>query len=210
MLFPDTGYSLNGDFLTYWRANGSLPVFGMPINSARQGTNGVSQWLERARFELHPNQPAPYKVLLGRLGAEALEQQGRPWQSLPKGEPRAAHYFAETGHAIAPEFWEYWSSHGIQDLVLTAEQQSLALFGFPISEAQMERSASGDLVLTQWFERARFEYHPDNPPAYRVLLGRLGAELATVQSQTGTMGTTTWWSTALPDGSDTRFLFVCG
>jgi hypothetical protein len=30
----------------------------------------------------------------------------------------------------------------------------------------MERIASGDLVLTQWFEQARFEYHPDNPAAY--------------------------------------------
>ena len=37
--------------------------------------------------------------------------------------------------------------------------------------------ASGDQVLMQWFERARFEYHPENPAAYRVLLGRLGVEV---------------------------------
>jgi hypothetical protein len=30
--------------------------------------------------------------------------------------------------------------------------------------------------MTQWFERARFEYHPNNPDPYKVLLGRLGAE----------------------------------
>ena len=41
----------------------------------------------------------------------------------------------------------------------------------------MEANSSGDMVLTQWFERARFEYHPGNPEPYRVLLGRLGAEL---------------------------------
>ena len=41
----------------------------------------------------------------------------------------------------------------------------------------MEVNASGDRVLTQWFERARFEYHPNNPTRDRVLLGRLGAEL---------------------------------
>jgi hypothetical protein len=40
----------------------------------------------------------------------------------------------------------------------------------------MERNSSGDNVLTQWFERARFEYHPNKPAQYRVLLGRLGAE----------------------------------
>ena len=31
-------------------------------------------------------------------------------------------------------------------------------------------------MLTQWFERARFEYHPNNPPEYQVLLGLLGNE----------------------------------
>ena len=41
----------------------------------------------------------------------------------------------------------------------------------------MEVNASGTRVLTQWFERARFEYHPENPAAYRVLLGRLGVEV---------------------------------
>ena len=35
----------------------------------------------------------------------------------------------------------------------------------------------GQPFLVQWFERARFEWHPDNPTAYRVLLGRLGAEV---------------------------------
>ena len=55
--------------------------------------------------------------------------------------------------------------------------EALALFGYPVSEAQMERNSSGDMVLTQWFERARFEYHPHNPAAYQVLLGRLGAEV---------------------------------
>ena len=32
--------------------------------------------------------------------------------------------------------------------------------------------------LTQWFERASFEFHGNNPDPYRVLLGRLGDDLA--------------------------------
>jgi hypothetical protein len=59
----------------------------------------------------------------------------------------------------------------------TSLGENLALFGYPISEARIETNASGDHVLTQWFERARFEYHPTNPVTHRVLLGRLGAEL---------------------------------
>jgi hypothetical protein len=46
----------------------------------------------------------------------------------------------------------------------------------------------GTTVLAQWFERARFEWHPDNPAAYRVLLGRLGAEVAPSARSTGTGG----------------------
>jgi uncharacterized protein YkwD len=40
----------------------------------------------------------------------------------------------------------------------------------------METNQAGDRVLTQWFERARFEWHPDRPAEYRVLLGLLGRE----------------------------------
>ena len=47
----------------------------------------------------------------------------------------------------------------------------------PVSEAQMEPSSDGKLYLTQWHERARFEYHPENAGTpYEVLLGLLGAE----------------------------------
>ncbi|HZG65490.1 MAG TPA: hypothetical protein VEZ12_02030, partial [Herpetosiphonaceae bacterium] len=82
------------------------------------------------------------------------------------------------GHAIAPQFWGYYRSHGLEfgDRGMSM-RESLALFGYPVSEAQMETNADGHRVLTQWFERARFEYHPSNPATSRVLLGRLGAEL---------------------------------
>jgi uncharacterized protein YkwD len=50
----------------------------------------------------------------------------------------------------------------------------------PLSEAAPERSPTdGKTYLTQWFERARFEYHPEQAGTpYEVLLGLLGAELA--------------------------------
>jgi len=48
--------------------------------------------------------------------------------------------------------------------------------------------------LTQWFERARFEWHPDKPVEYKVLLGRLGDEVLRAASrlfaQHGVGGTT--------------------
>jgi hypothetical protein len=45
-----------------------------------------------------------------------------------------------------------------------ANREALALFGYPITEPAMETNSSGDTVLTQWFERARFECHPTIPP----------------------------------------------
>ena len=176
--FPETGYSVSGEFLNYWRANGGLPVFGYPIDSERQVDGQVAQWFERNRFELHTENKAPYNVLLGRIGAEALDRQGVDWQSLPKADASAPHYFKETGQAIAPQFWNYYRSHGLEfgDRGVSA-REALALFGYPISPARMETNAEGHTVLTQWFERARFEYHPNNAARYKVLLGRLGAQV---------------------------------
>ncbi len=184
-MFPETGYSLSGEFLNYWRANGALPIFGYPIAAEQQVNGQASQWFERARFELHPQNAAHYTVLLGRLGVEALERRNLNWQASPKASPDAPHYFNETGHAIAPQFWPYWQSHGLefdkQRSISTTE--SLALLGYPISEPQMELTASGAMVLTQWFERARLEYHPANAAPYTVLLGRLGTEQLAASGQ---------------------------
>jgi hypothetical protein len=184
LMFPETGYSLAGDFLAYWNTNGGLPVFGYPIDSARQVDGRTSQWLERARFESHPENAAPYNVQLGRLGVEVLEHQGRDWQSFAKASPDTPHYVPATGHAIAPQFWDTWRGRGLDfgDNGVS-ERESLALFGYPLSEPQMETNSSGNMVLTQWFERARFEYHPANPPATQVLFGRLGAERGAMQTR---------------------------
>jgi hypothetical protein len=40
----------------------------------------------------------------------------------------------------------------------------------------LETNADGHTVVTQYFERAVFEHHPDNSVEWRVLLRRLGAE----------------------------------
>ena len=184
LCFRETGQCMGVPLVSYWQGNGGLPVFGFPVAALAPETNAdtgavyLTQWFERNRLEVHPENAAPYRVLLGRLGAERLKQLGRDWTTLPKANPSAPHYFAVTGHAIAPQFWEYWSSHGL-DLGTpgVTAQESLALFGYPLSEPAQETNAAGDRVLTQWFERARFEYHPGLPAPYTVLLGLLGSEV---------------------------------
>ena len=170
-------------FASYWQANGGLPVFGLPLTPAKNQPVGDKtyrlQYFERARMELHPENTQPYDMLLGRLGVDQLLAQGRDWQTFPKADPGAPHYFAATGHAIAAQFWGFYSTHGLEfdgNKKAKSLAESIGLFGLPISEAQMEQGSDGNMYLTQWFERARFEYHPENQPPYDVLLGRLGAD----------------------------------
>ncbi len=188
--FPETEQCVHETFQTYWEQNGGLPVFGFATTAARQETNRdtgkqyLTQWFERNRLEYHPEQAAPYNILLGRLGEDRLLQLGVNWQTLPRerGPKSGCLWFAQTGHNVCDQassigFKTYWETHGLRSSALNAYDQSLALFGLPLTEPRMEKNASGDSVLTQWFERARFEYHPSKPQPYKVLLGLLGNEV---------------------------------
>jgi sortase (surface protein transpeptidase) len=181
--FRETGYCVAGRIREYWEQNGGLSVFGFPITPEQdervEDQPARAQWFERARFELHPENALPYDVLLGRLGVERLRGQGRDWKKFPHAEAGPdCRAFAETGHAICGAFLAAWQSNGLNfdgDPAIS-EPESLALFGLPLSDAQSERQSDGNVYLVQWFERARFELHPENAPPYDVLLGLLGSE----------------------------------
>jgi hypothetical protein len=186
--FPQVPDCITGRFASYWRDGGGLAVFGLPLTPSKKEQVGDQsyrvQYFERARFELHPELQRPYDVLLGRIGVDQLAAHGRDWATFAKGDPAAAHFFVETGHTIAPQFWGFWSTHGLEfdgNKKAISVPEAIALFGLPVSEAQMENGEDGNMYLTQWFERARFEYHPENQLPYDVLLGRLGAELVAQQ-----------------------------
>src|SRR6187549_1059317 len=75
-----------GRFLEIWNKQGSEQnstyVNGLPITAQRNeisltdGKTYSTQWFERARYEAHPENKAPYDVLLGRLGATKVEGRG--------------------------------------------------------------------------------------------------------------------------------------
>ncbi len=72
--------------------------------------------------------------------------------------------FPETGKTAGGLFLDYWQKHG-----------GLAQQGYPISEVIGEVSdLDGKPYTVQYFERAVFEYHPEEQPPYNVLLSQLG------------------------------------
>src|SRR5262249_42527081 len=85
---------------------------------------------------------------------------GLPESRVPPAQAlqQDAYYFARTGQSIAPEFRDYWETHG-----------GLQQFGYPLTQPTLLRG-----YRTQIFERAVFEYHPETTPTSAVLRRRLG------------------------------------
>jgi hypothetical protein len=73
--FKETGKSICGRFLEYWKQNGGVTQQGYPISNEFQEVSDLNgqaytvQYFERAVFEKHPENKAPYDVLLSQLGS---------------------------------------------------------------------------------------------------------------------------------------------
>jgi hypothetical protein len=189
--FSQTGHVLSGDFLTYWRDNGRLTFLGAPITEQFKDNGATIQYFEKARLELRGD-----TFSFGALGTEALTARGvdlneRPHRArLLRGdefdEPSTTpytrlapvafsgadaddhRYFAESGHTLNSSFKLAWEKN-----------DGLARYGLPLSEEFAEISPiDGKIYTTQYFERARFEYHPETANNYSVVLTPLGTSIA--------------------------------
>jgi|GEM_PF-6421811 len=170
--FGETGHSVQGRFLQYWNAHGGLAIQGYPISdplaeqSDQDGQTYVVQYFERAEFQLHQENQPPNDVLLSQLGAfryQALYPGGAAGQV---EDTVRAYRFLETGKTLGDSygFRTYWQRHG-----------GLAQFGLPLSgEFSEVNSHNGSNYQVQYFERAVFEYHPENQGENQVLLTQLG------------------------------------
>jgi hypothetical protein len=167
-----TGFRVSAHFTDFWRAHGGLPAFGYPITGERQevsptdGKTYIVQWFERTRFEWHPENAAPFNVLLGLMGRQLTVGRDFP-RVAPFANTAGRRFVPETGHSLSGRFLQYWTATG-----------GIAVYGYPISEPFTETSPTdGKPYTVQYFERARFEAHPENAPPFDVLLGLLGRQL---------------------------------
>ncbi|MDQ3930795.1 MAG: CAP domain-containing protein [Chloroflexota bacterium] len=175
IVVASTGKRVQGDFLATYERFGVERV-GYPVSDQVQENGMTVQYFERVRMEYHPELMAQgHSVLMSRLGADFT--QNTPFSRVqPFKSTRTQAYVKETGHSLSEPFLSYWKRNG-----------AVELFGYPLSEPMAQ-----DGMTVQWFERTRFEYHPElertgNPVQLthlgKAALERRGGQPATVAPQ---------------------------
>jgi hypothetical protein len=181
--FPQTGHWVAGVFKDRWLAEGGLARFGLPLTEAFTDDDahdrlliqvferGVMQFNNAAKLApgyaaLTPAEQLDWVAPLQLVGS--LVTAGRTFPTVaPFASTNDAWYFAATGHSLGGDFLAYWLTNG-----------GLAGFGYPISEPFQEQGADGIVRTVQYFERARFESHPEaTGTPYAIQLGQLGREV---------------------------------
>ncbi len=197
--FPQTGHSVSGAFARFFQSNGGLMIFGYPRTEAFQQNGRLVQWFQRDMFEEHPeNAGTPYEVQLRLLGSQLTAGRtfAHPAPSTPTPTPEATAEptataghtaagptaqptpvatatptptvaFPQTGYSVSFGFLQFFQAHG-----------GVNVFGYPISQELPEIGPDGQSHTVQYFQRARFEYHPEfNGTPYEVELGLLGDQI---------------------------------
>jgi photosystem II stability/assembly factor-like uncharacterized protein len=157
-----THHTLAEPFLSYWRTNGGLPVFGYPQTEAFQDGDHRPQYTDRALLEVIHGQ-----VQVAPLGRLLTARRHFPRLTPVASTPERL-YFPATGHTLSGRFLAYWQSH-----------RGATVLGAPISEVRVEGNGDGThhRYPLQWCERGRIEYHPEHAGTpYAIELGLLGIQ----------------------------------
>ena len=100
-------------------------------------------------------------LMLAAVSAPAGVVLAQPNTAALQSQQASCVYFQETSHSVCNGFLRYWQTYG-----------GVSIFGYPVSDEFIDNN-----MTIQYFERARFEWHPGSDPArWDVQLGRLGAE----------------------------------
>ena len=159
--------TLTGPFESYWKANGGLARFGMPLTGVFTTYDGfAAQWFERAVLTYDPHAAASDSVHTQQLGWVVMADRCSQAPFAQVSASGSGQYFPVTGHNLSGAFLAYWKGHN-----------GLAWYGYPLSEPFTERLGDGKDYLVQYFEQARLELHANND----VQVGLLGAELLAKQ-----------------------------
>jgi lipoprotein-anchoring transpeptidase ErfK/SrfK len=177
---PETGQTIDGVFLDFWRTNGGIANYGYPITPELDEDGRVVQYYQYARLEYWPDDPDGNVVHLGDIGLELrphmvlrtapvvtgggagttptntgneLAKMARAW--LPLGEKDASRPNTDTWRYV-PE-----TKHSVQFGFKTLWESTgeADYLGNPLSE---EFILSG--ITYQVFERGQLAWEQANDP----------------------------------------------
>ncbi len=158
--FPETGHWVSGPFWVWYQEHPqSQDVLQQPITEAFTDpqTGYQVQYFVGGRMELRPGDAGPTQVVITPLGLYYHEVA--PGIPLDYPIPDAAcRFFVETGHRVCYEFLKGFDALG-----------GLELLGYPVSEVEFQEE-----MLVQYFQLARLEWHPENPPGQQIVVTDLG------------------------------------
>jgi len=159
--FPESGRYVDEPFLTLFQDTGGLQLWGPPITEAFEDDGRLVQYFERGRIECAAGDQGTCEPSFSPLG-QLLGRQMPRVASVPEPMIRDAlcRYFPETGHNVCFSFLTYYLAQGGPEIL-----------GPPISELIVEQG-----VISQYFSRARIEWHVDAPVDEAMTLGALGYE----------------------------------
>src|SRR5256885_2589807 len=132
---------------------------------------------------LRPSSLLAALVLMTTLFGPLAPAQAAPQPAPAPPQPGFA-FFPQTGHNIGLKIKRFYDTHG-----------GLDIFGLPLTEVFSE-----DGLQVQYFERARFELHPELPPAFYVSLTLLGSHFTEGRSEPEFQ-----WLSSSPGGDRTFF-----
>jgi len=158
--FSRTGHRVSGEFLEkYTSISNPAEIYGDPITDefVDSETGLVVQYFEKARFELHPDAPFGLRVRLTPLG-ELLYEEGEK-VIIPSNFP-SCRIYRETNQSLCYSFLDFFDANG-----------GVTQFGYPISGFEIH-----DGWYSQYFQHARFEWHPEREAGKRVVVTDLGID----------------------------------
>lgn len=161
--FPETGHWIRGDFFNYYESvSDANTLFGAPITEAfKEADSGRRiQYFQKAQLIFDPSAPIELRVKQAPLGQELYKAGEAP--SIMPGSPDCREFSFTPGQSyrVCYAFRDFFEAHG-----------GLAQFGYPISNFEIHHRR-----VVQYFQNARFEWHPELPRDQQVLLGDLGLE----------------------------------
>ena len=167
--FPETGHWVNGEFLrAYESVADPLLVYGYPITGSFQSQSCSQkpcltvQYFDHVRFEQHPENPPESHIIISSLGDFQHTMDGTAVVAAIPSNSNACRLIYQdpqkAGIPVCYAFLKFYDTYG-----------GIAQFGYPISEVEIREGR-----LVQYFNYARFEWHPENPSGQRVTLTDLG------------------------------------